>query len=487
MLPTRARDGCPLRRLGFVVLVRRAAAAPTRAAVARRPRPAPPAGDAADGAKAAYVYGMEASARIDWRRDARLRRRRPALTRRRLTPPLPLPPQVTRHNFAAALPAIRAALAACDFVAIDCEFSGLFAEDRGWRAANGSGGGNGNGGNGNGSGNSVCTTNGASAAFTAGAAGAPRHLDSVEDRYAEAAASATAFSITQFGLSCFVWEPSAGYKARTFNAHVFPRPAEGWAPRFAAEAASLDFLAVHGFDFNAWVKDGVGYLPISFRDARLAALAREERARAARPPIAATEAGEAALVAALRAGIAAWLGGAADSLEGAAGGDPAVGAAMAAFLELEGGGETLLLRSANSFQRALQYQELEAAQVRAVLCCLCARSLSFWAPCVLSIRTNLTPLPSLRPLSPQAARAALNGAGSFLTERVTDARGKPALRLRRAAAEEAAARAAAARAERADAVRAAAGFSLVLEALRDSGKPTVSGRLRNEWMNGLMK
>jgi hypothetical protein len=80
------------------------------------------------------------------------------------------------------------------------------------------------------------------------------------------------------------------------------------------------------------------------------------------------------------------------------------------------------------------------------------------------------PRPSL---SPQAARAALDGAGSFLTERVTDARGKPALRLRRAAAEEAAARAAAARAERADAVRAAAGFSLVLEALRDSGKPMV--------------
>jgi hypothetical protein len=254
-------------------------------------------------------------------------------------------------------------------------------EDRGWRAANGDGGGGGgdgggSGGGSGGSGSSACSANGASAAFAAGAAGAPRHLDSVEDRYAEAAASATAFSITQFGLSCFVWEPSAGYKARTFNAHVFPRPAEGWAPRFAAEAASLDFLAAHGFDFNAWVKDGVGYLPISFRDARLAALAREERARAARPPIAATEAGDAALVAALRAGVAAWLDGAADSLESAAGGDPAVGAAMAAFLELEGGGESLLLRSANSFQRALQYQELEAAQVRA-LCCLCARSSSF--------------------------------------------------------------------------------------------------------------
>ena len=60
-------------------------------------------------------------------------------------PPLPPPPthphphprtlthalQVTRHNLSEALPRVRAALAACQYYALDCEMTGLFVEDRG--------------------------------------------------------------------------------------------------------------------------------------------------------------------------------------------------------------------------------------------------------------------------------------------------------------------------------------------------------------------
>ena len=37
--------------------------------------------------------------------------------------------QVTRHNFKACLPAVREALAAADFFAIDCEMTGLHVQD----------------------------------------------------------------------------------------------------------------------------------------------------------------------------------------------------------------------------------------------------------------------------------------------------------------------------------------------------------------------
>ncbi len=46
--------------------------------------------------------------------------------------------------------------------------------------------------------------------------------------------SAQAFTMTQFGLSAFSWE-DGGYVARTFNFHVFPRPAEGVDRRFLAQ------------------------------------------------------------------------------------------------------------------------------------------------------------------------------------------------------------------------------------------------------------
>lgn len=37
--------------------------------------------------------------------------------------------QVTRHNFESAFPAIKEAIDECDFVAFDCEMTGLFLEN----------------------------------------------------------------------------------------------------------------------------------------------------------------------------------------------------------------------------------------------------------------------------------------------------------------------------------------------------------------------
>lgn len=62
-------------------------------------------------------------------------------------------------------------------------------------------------------------------------------------------------------------------------------------------------------------------------------------------------------------------------------------------------------------------------------------------------------------------------------ERAADGGGRPALRLRRATPAAAAAFEAAQRAARAEEVRAAAGFAVVLEAMRDCGKPMVGHNL----------
>eukprot|EP00198_Chlamydomonas_reinhardtii_P012436 XP_001701773.1 predicted protein [Chlamydomonas reinhardtii] len=107
------------------------------------------------------------------------------------------PETVTRHNFAAALPVIRAAIRDATFVAIDAEFTGLSPE--------------GNGGE--------------------------ELLDDYEERYRRIANAASSFVIGQ--------------------------------------ASSLTYLAEQGFDFNKMIRDGVGYLPLSYRDAKAAGLAEQ--------------------------------------------------------------------------------------------------------------------------------------------------------------------------------------------------------------------
>ncbi|KAG2427674.1 hypothetical protein HXX76_012323 [Chlamydomonas incerta] len=145
---------------------------------------------------------------------------------------------VTRHNFDAMLPAVRRYLAAADFYAFDCEMTGLFLDGHN-----------------------------------------ENYLDDMQDRYNRTAASAHAYVINQFGLSCFKRlrpDGPAGerrYAAATFNFYLFPRPPEGGAAaanssarRFTCDAGSLAFLASQGFDFNRCIYDGVPFMPVRQRD-----------------------------------------------------------------------------------------------------------------------------------------------------------------------------------------------------------------------------
>ncbi|KAG2501045.1 hypothetical protein HYH03_000864 [Edaphochlamys debaryana] len=98
---------------------------------------------------------------------------------------------------------------------------------------------------------------------------------------------ANSFIISQFGLAAFRWCPAspgsvgptrAGHwEVRTFNAYVFPRPVDAmnWDKRFVCQASSLTYLAAQGFDFNRMIRDGIGYIPLQARNARLASMRAE--------------------------------------------------------------------------------------------------------------------------------------------------------------------------------------------------------------------
>lgn len=127
---------------------------------------------------------------------------------------------ITKHNFAAMLPAVRAACQDATFLAIDAEFTGLFPDGV-----------------------------------------HDDHLDDYEERYRKLILITQQFIISQFGLTAFKWvPPSAGqrvgrWEARTFNFYIFPQPNDstGHDRRFMCQASSLQYLAEQGFDFNKYV------------------------------------------------------------------------------------------------------------------------------------------------------------------------------------------------------------------------------------------
>ena len=195
-------------------------------------------------------------------------------TRRPCGPPT-RPTQVDRTNFVQGLEALTRALAACDFVALDLEFTGTAA------------------------------------------GGGATSVDDAHERYGPVAAAARTFLPVQVGLAAFAWDGGKGaYVARTFNFWVYPctGPAgEGRALGF--HPASLAFLAAQGFDFNRWVARGIPFTSAAHRDAALArAAARRERERA-RPPIMPTRADDVALVADTCSAVLAWLPSDAPTLE----------------------------------------------------------------------------------------------------------------------------------------------------------------------------
>lgn len=173
--------------------------------------------------------------------------------------------EVTAAQFEAALPRVEAALASCDYVAIDCEFTGL----------------------------SLYPSR------------KEEIFDDMEQRYARVRQSAQSFLIIQFGLCAVRWDATAQrYEAQTFNFYTFPRPYNGIDCRFTSQASSLDFLRHHNFDFNKFIYEGIPYLSLE-------QLAKEEQHLAsgpsARDPIQLTQDGDRAFVGRQLARVQSWL------------------------------------------------------------------------------------------------------------------------------------------------------------------------------------
>lgn len=126
------------------------------------------------------------------------------------------------------------------------------------------------------------------------------------------------------------------FEAQTFNFYCFPRPFEDWQPQFISQASSLDFLAQCNFDFNKWIHDGISYLPLSLRAAKL----RDFQRRLERPDIPLTLQEDVEFVKRLVEQVTKWL--------------------------RDTNSNTLILESRNSYQRALQYQALRKDQFGAL-------------------------------------------------------------------------------------------------------------------------
>ena len=254
---------------------------------------------------------------------------------------------------------------------------------------------------------------------------APCPVDDAEDRYARIASAATRFAPLQVGLCVATWTET-GYECATFNCPVWPG-AVGGRQEMAVSAAALRFLTAAGFDTTAAIREGVPYAPLAWRDAALARAAADRARRAApaeggvgtppaRAPIIPTRPDDLAIVARVQQDVAAWL---------AAG-------------EGEGGDTVpppLTLPCGNAFQRALVYQTLRDGHGA--------------DPPFVAATGGGDPPPGVR--RPRNAPIVVS----------------------RVAAGGAAAADAARAAESDAAIAAAAGFSVVMEALRDARVPIV--------------
>jgi len=232
----------------------------------------------------------------------------------------------------------------------------------------------------------------------------PPYLHDMEDRYEELLQSSESFVINQFGLSAFIWDGTS-YSAKTFNFYTFPRAFEEYQPRFLCEAKSLEFLSQHQFDFNKWIYHGIPYMPGSLRDKKLQMVDSPPR----RNEIVPMAEEDKMLVADLRVSVRKWLH--------------------------DDSSEELLLSPVNSFQRALQYQELRKDQFG-------------W-----------------------------DDHPGFYTEKVEAENGRAMIKLVRATSAQVEEREQAWLEERRRGILDAAGFSRVLDAMRHCSKPAIGHNL----------
>jgi len=127
-----------------------------------------------------------------------------------------------------------------------------------------------------------------------------------QERYSRLAR--TDFLIVQYGLSCFERTAAGGWTAHPFNFLLFPQQYTRDAPdpRFVCQASSLRFLASIGFDFNKLIRDGIPWANRECaEDARRKAQERRER-NSREPLVLESDADKAFLAEAVRS-VKEWL------------------------------------------------------------------------------------------------------------------------------------------------------------------------------------
>jgi hypothetical protein len=139
---------------------------------------------------------------------------------------------VNRDNFQRELPALLASIARAQFVAIDCEMSGL------WRAK-----------------------------WLAGS-----ELDSLDSRWARVRDSGVHMGLLQYGVCAFEWDGARGaFIARPYSFHLLPREESGlWTAAdgagaggdaiFHASSSTVTFLRSNGFNLSQWAEGGLSFL-----------------------------------------------------------------------------------------------------------------------------------------------------------------------------------------------------------------------------------
>lgn len=130
---------------------------------------------------------------------------------------------VFKTNFAAVLPEFNEQLRECDFLAIDCEFTGLF----------------------------TTISN--------------DYLATYEQYYSKLRTNINKFQLIQLGISLFKQESESKFACHSFNFNLFPNkcsllPRDECERYFLCQSSSLKFLIENNFDFNKLIKDGISYV-----------------------------------------------------------------------------------------------------------------------------------------------------------------------------------------------------------------------------------
>ncbi|KAG1169818.1 hypothetical protein G6F70_008105 [Rhizopus microsporus] len=129
--------------------------------------------------------------------------------------------EILKSDFEQKLPFIKKAILEADFIAIDCEFTGL----------------------------------------------TPPHIninntDDLAQRYSKIRSSVEEFTIVQYGVCTFKRDKETGdFIARPFNFYIFGNDPDNMQSRrvFSVDASSLAFLHSNNFDFNKWIKEGIPF------------------------------------------------------------------------------------------------------------------------------------------------------------------------------------------------------------------------------------